>query len=120
MVNAALQRKLAGFVTEGGVRDSEELCQLGLPVFASNVCIQGTSKRVDGAGSLGSSVVLGNLVVRTGDLLVGDADGVVVIAKEDVDRIVGAGAVREQEERAIVERIRNGESTLNIYKLSEA
>lgn len=117
MGNAALQRGLAGFVTEGGVRDSEELRELGLPVFAANVCIRGTSKRADAAGSLGTSIVLGQVLVRTGDLLVGDADGVVVIARDDVERVVKAGSEREAEEKSIVERIRRGESTMDIYKL---
>lgn len=118
MTSAAIQRGLAGLVTEGGVRDSEELCELGLPVFASKVCIQGTSKRQDAAGSLGTSVVLGAVLVHTGDLLVADADGVVVIAREEVERTIAAGAARASEERAIVERIKRGESTLDIYHLA--
>lgn len=118
MANAAMQQGLAGFVTEGGVRDSEELRELGLPVFANNVCIQGTSKRRDAAGALGTSVMLGAVLVRTGDLLVADADGVVVIADDEVARTVAAGTAREREEREIVERIRRGESTLDIYQLA--
>lgn len=117
MGNAALQRGLAGFVTEGGVRDSDELRELGLPVFASNVCIRGTTKRADAAGSLGTSIVLGDVLVRTGDLLVGDADGVVVIAADQAERVVQSGAAREAEEKAIVQRLRRGESTMDIYKL---
>ena len=117
MANAARARGLAGFVTEGGVRDSEELRRLDWPVFAANVCIQGTSKRPDGAGSIGQSVVMGGVPVQTGDLLVADADGVVIIARADAERVITAGIQREKEELAIVERLVVGERTLDIYQL---
>jgi len=117
MSNAARACGLAGFVTEGGVRDSEELRTLDWPVFAANVCIQGTSKRPDGAGSIGQSVVMGGISVQTGDLLVADADGVVVIARADAQRVITAGIQREKEELAIIERLAKGERTLDIYQL---
>ena len=117
MANAAKERGLAGFVTEGGVRDAEELRALGWPVFTANVCIRGTSKRADGAGSLGSSVLIGEVLVHTGDLVVADADGIVVIARADAERVVTAGQERERAEAAIVERLKRGERTLDIYKL---
>lgn len=117
MANAARACGLVGFVTEGGVRDSEELRKLDWPVFAANVCIQGTSKRPDGAGSIGQSVVMGGVPVQTGDLLVADADGVVVIARADAERVITVGIQREKEELAIVERLAKGERTLDIYQL---
>jgi 4-hydroxy-4-methyl-2-oxoglutarate aldolase len=117
MTNAAQQRKLAGFVTEGGVRDSEELRAMDFPVFAGNVCIRGTGKRLDGAGAVGASIAFGDVIVRSGDLLVGDADGVVVIAQDDVERTLQAGALRASDELSYVQRIRRGESTLEIYGL---
>jgi 4-hydroxy-4-methyl-2-oxoglutarate aldolase len=118
MGNAALGRGLAGFVTEGGVRDAEELRALGLPVFAGNICIRGTSKRQDGAGSLGASALLGDVLVQTGDLLVADADGVVVIARADAEQVIEAGLARDREERDIVARLQRGERTLDIYRLA--
>jgi 4-hydroxy-4-methyl-2-oxoglutarate aldolase len=117
MANAARACGLAGFVTEGGVRDSEELRKLDWPVFAANVCIQGTTKRPDGAGSIGQSVMIGGVLVQTGDLLVADADGVVVIARADAQRVITAGVQREKDELAIVERLLKGERTLDIYQL---
>lgn len=117
MTVASVERGLAGFVTEGGVRDSQELRALGFPVFAANVCMRGTSKRTDGPGSLGQSVVIGDILVNTGDLLVADADGVVVLAAADAARIVEAGEAREREEAAIYEQLRKGGSTMEIYRL---
>lgn len=118
MANAAIERKLAGFVTEGGVRDVEELRGLDWPIFSANVCIRGTSKRDDGQGSLGASALFGEILVKTGDLLVADADGVVVIAAADAERVVAAGEARDEDEKNIVARLKRGESTLDIYKLS--
>lgn len=117
MANAALACGLAGLVTEGGVRDAEETRALGWPIFASNICIRGTSKRPDGAGSVGTSVLIGDILVQTGDLLVGDVDGVVVIARADAQRVVAAGVERERGEREIVAHLKRGERTLDIYKL---
>jgi len=117
MANAAIERGLAGFVTEGGVRDAQELRSLGWPVFAANICIRGTSKRADAPGSLGATALFGEVLVQTGDLLVADADGVLVIPRDDVERVVAAGTQREREEQEYVKRIKRGESTLTIYNL---
>ena len=117
MANAALERGLAGFVTEGGVRDAKELRALGWPVFAANVCIRGTTKLADGAGSLGASILIGDVLIRSGDLLVADADGVVVIASSEAERVVQAGVARERDEHDIVSRLKRGERTLDIYQL---
>jgi 4-hydroxy-4-methyl-2-oxoglutarate aldolase len=118
MGNAARECGLAGFVTEGGVRDAEELRALGLPTFARNICIRGTTKREDGAGALGASALIGDVLVQTGDLLVADADGVVVIARADAGRVIEAGLARERDERDIVARLKRGERTLDIYQLA--
>jgi 4-hydroxy-4-methyl-2-oxoglutarate aldolase len=120
MTNAALERELAGLVTEGGVRDVEELRSLGFPVFTANVCIRGTTKRLDGAGSLGAPLCIGGIAVQSGDLVVADADGVVVIARADAERIVAAGVQREHAEQEIVARLRHGERSLDIYGLPES
>lgn len=117
MATASIERGLAGFVTEGGVRDAQELRELGLPIFAGNICIRGTTKRPDGAGSIGLSLAFGDVLVTTGDLLVGDADGIVVLAAAEVERVVAAGVQREADERQIVTQLQRGERTLEIYNL---
>lgn len=119
MTNAALARELAGFISEGGVRDVEELRALGLAVFAANICIRGTGKRADGAGALGGSVLIGDVLVSTGDLVVADADGVVVLPAASAANIVSKGVEREEKERDIVARLKRGERSLDIYGLPE-
>ncbi|MFM0228450.1 RraA family protein [Paraburkholderia dipogonis] len=119
MANAALARDLAGFISEGGVRDVEELRALGFKVFAANICIRGTGKRADGAGALGGSVRIGDVLVTTGDLVVADADGVVVLPAQNAEKIVAAGMEREAKEKDIVARLKRGERSLDIYGLPE-
>ncbi len=120
MGHAALARKLAGLVIDGGVRDSQELIAMGFPVFASNLCIRGTFKDVRGQGSLGEQILIGEITVESGDLVVGDADGVVVIPRRLVPQVLENARLREEKERVIFSRLARGERTLDIYKFDRA
>jgi 4-hydroxy-4-methyl-2-oxoglutarate aldolase len=117
MATSAVALKLGGLVITGGVRDSLELLELGLPTFSGRICIQGTGKDPDSDGAVGEPVRIGNVTVRKGDLIVGDADGLVVVPAQDAARIVQAGRERDAKEAAILERVRAGEPTLEVYKL---
>jgi len=114
---AAQTRDLAGLVIDGGVRDTVEMAGLGFAVFSRHVNVRGTRKLV--AGALGVPVQVGDVTVRTGDLVVGDADGVVVLPAETTTAIVDAADDRVAKEADIVRRIHAGQSTLSIYGLSE-
>jgi 4-hydroxy-4-methyl-2-oxoglutarate aldolase len=116
---AAIERGLAGLVIAGGVRDRDRLIALGFPVFAATVCIRGTGKDPAGDGVLGGPVTVGDVVVARGDLVRGDADGVVVMPAGDVPAVLAAAAERIEKERDALERLRAGESTLDIYGLNE-
>lgn len=112
---AALARGLAGLVISGGVRDRDALADLGLPVFATGLCIRGTGKDFDAVGSLGERVRIGEVFIERGDLVVGDADGVVVIPRADAEAVLKAGAERDAKEAALMRHIRAGERTLDLY-----
>jgi 4-hydroxy-4-methyl-2-oxoglutarate aldolase len=115
---AAIARGLAGLVIDGGVRDVTRLAELGFPVFAANVCLRGTLKEPASDGRLGEPVVIGTTLVRPGDAVVGDRDGVVVVAAEAVEAAAGAASERLRKEQDVIARLRNGETTLAIYGLS--
>jgi 4-hydroxy-4-methyl-2-oxoglutarate aldolase len=117
LTEAALARGLAGLVIHGGVRDSQRLVELGWPVFAERVCIRGTGKDPAGDGALGQPVRVGDVEIRHGDLVVADADGVVCIAAAHADRVRQLAAERERAEVGYRERLRAGETTLEIYQL---
>jgi 4-hydroxy-4-methyl-2-oxoglutarate aldolase len=114
---AAIARGLAGLVIHGGVRDCARLVELGWPVFAERVCIRGTAKDPHGAGELGEPVVIGEQPVQRGDLVVGDADGVVCIPAARAEEVRGLAESRDEAEAGYLDRIRSGESTLDIYRL---
>jgi 4-hydroxy-4-methyl-2-oxoglutarate aldolase len=115
MSSAALQRRLGGLVIDGCVRDGEILARLGFPVFARGLCIRGTRKEAAAPGALGRAVQLGDVTVSAGDLVVGDADGVVVIPGPTVGATLDAAAAREATESQVIDRIARGEATLDIY-----
>ena len=117
LAEAAIARGLAGLIIHGGVRDSARLVEMGWPVFAERVCIRGTGKDPHGDGELGEPVLIGEQTVRLGDLIVADADGVVVIPAERVAEVQRLSAEREAAEADYLRRIRSGESTLDIYRL---
>jgi 4-hydroxy-4-methyl-2-oxoglutarate aldolase len=117
MTQAAIERKHAGLVIDGGVRDSQRLIALAFPVFSRGICIQGTSKDPSGKGTLRAPIQLGDIVIRYGDLVVGDADGVVIIAQESAADVIEKAHARDAAEAVILERLSRGERTLDIYNL---
>ena len=117
MATAGLARGLAGLVITGGVRDGAALIALGLPTFSAGLSLRGTIKNPQGDGAVGDPVRIGEVVVRRGDLVFGDADGVVVLAPEAAAAAVKAGERRDLEEVSILEKVRAGALTLDVYKL---
>lgn len=81
----ALDAGVAGFVIDGAVRDAPALRDLGLPVFARTVTPAGPYKH--GPGRLQVPVAIGGVVVRPGDIVVGDEDGVVVVPIELAEEV---------------------------------
>lgn len=112
---AAQQRGILGLVLDGGVRDVTELATLEFPVFARHVTVVGTGK--EHPGQLDVPVRAGGVVVRPGDLVVGDADGVIVIPAQDVDRTLDQADARIAAEQRALDAIRAGASTLDYYGL---
>jgi 4-hydroxy-4-methyl-2-oxoglutarate aldolase len=116
MSTAAQVRGLAGLVIDGGVRDGAILAGVGLPVFARGLCIRGTGKDFGARGWINHPTLFGDLTVHPGDLIVGDTDGVVAIPRERAAEVVAAGHLRQAKEASILERLRGGERTLEVYQ----
>lgn len=117
MATAALARSFGGLVITGGVRDSAALIALGLPTFSACISIRGTGKNPKGDGAVGEPVRIGEVVVRKGDLVVGDADGVCILTPDVAAAAVPAARQRDADEIAILENVRAGALTLDVYKL---
>jgi 4-hydroxy-4-methyl-2-oxoglutarate aldolase len=117
MATAARQRGIAGLVISGCVRDVAQLRQLDFPVFSTGTCIRGTVKDPSRPGAIGGRLRLGDVLVAPGDLVVGDADGVVVVPADQAEATVVAGEARERKEAEVMARLRAGATTLEIFGL---
>ena len=97
LLGMARNRGVTGFVTDGLVRDIPGLLEVGLPVFCAGVTANSPAR--NGPGTIGLPVVLGDTVIHSGDIVVGDRDGVVVVPREQTDRVLASlGAIRTAEQ----------------------
>ncbi len=115
-VNANIHRALGcvGTVTNGGVRDLEEVGDLGFHLFASRVLVSHAYVHVV---EVGTPVEVGGLTVRPGDLLHGDQHGVIEIPREIAPELFAAAKRVEERERRIIELCQSAEFSLD--RLSE-
>jgi 4-hydroxy-4-methyl-2-oxoglutarate aldolase len=115
MTEAALARGVRGLVTDGAVRDSRAIREKAFPVFCAAVAVPGTSKK--SAGILNQPIILGEVEVRPGDYIVGDDDGVVIIPAEAMAAVIGSARIRTEKEMLFIEKLRQGESTVDLLNL---
>jgi 4-hydroxy-4-methyl-2-oxoglutarate aldolase len=116
---AAIAAGMGGLVIDGGVRDSARLIEMPLPIFSNGIAIRGTIKGYEATAWLNQPILIGNIRIMPGDLVVGDRDGVVVIASQDVPKTFEAAAAREADEAAKIDKIRQGMRTIDIYGFGE-
>ena len=98
MINACKKLGLGGVVLDAAVRDSEELVELGFPVYSMGTNPNGPTKFVP--GRINWPISCGGIAVNPGDLVVGDADGVVVVEREKAESLLGEAAKKVADERA--------------------
>jgi 4-hydroxy-4-methyl-2-oxoglutarate aldolase len=110
-------RKVAGLVINTGVRDVAELRALGFPVWSAAVSAQGTVKAT--AGAVNVPVVIGGQVIRPGDAILADDDGVMRVRREDVQSGLEASRARLEKEAAAREAFAQGQLGLDRYGLRE-
>lgn len=112
----ALQhRGVRGLVIDAGVRDVADLHAMGFPVWSAAVSAQGTVKATPGAVNV--PITIGGQVIRPGDVLLADDDGVVRVARESAAEAVRAARAREEKEAATRAAFQRGELGLDRYGL---
>ncbi len=106
LIGVAKNRAAAGFVTDGLVRDLDDLETIGLPVYAMGVTPNSPQRR--GPGSVGLPVVCGGVLVATGDVVVGDRDGVVIVPRARLSATLDSLEHVKAMEAVTLERVRGG------------
>lgn len=100
-------RGIAGVILDGLVRDSAELAELGLPIFARGAYPVACGK--GGDGGVNKTVVCGGVTVRPGDIVVADEDGVIVLPADEAETLVTAAENKLEQEQKRIEAIRRGD-----------
>ncbi|MET0173402.1 MAG: 4-carboxy-4-hydroxy-2-oxoadipate aldolase/oxaloacetate decarboxylase [Agrobacterium vaccinii] len=115
LANACLAKGIGGLVTDTGVRDTLQLRDLGFPVFSLSVCIKGTVKETIAA--VNDSIIIGGEIINPGDIIVGDADGLVVVRREDAQESARLSQIREDAEAVYIEAYKQGKSVIEVSNL---
>lgn len=115
---ACMARGIRACVTNGSVRDVDEMVELKFPIYAAGISPRGTMKNHPGWHGLPISV--GDCVVNNGDIVIGDSDGVLVVSPQGIEEVLAKARLQDQKQRDRDERAKNGEALAAILGLSKA
>jgi len=113
--NAAVGRKAAGTVTDGGARDYREIVKLDYPTFCAGLTPYDSQGRMDGK-ERDITIVCGGIRVSPGDLIYGDVDGVVVVPQEMAEEVIEKAWEKVQGENTVREELRAGASVVKTFE----
>jgi regulator of RNase E activity RraA len=107
MISYAQERGLGGIVINGSIRDSGAIARQKLPVYAAGVTHRGPMR--SGPGEIGRTIAIDGMVIEPGDLIIGDADGLLAIPFEQVAEVcVAATAKRDAESKILSDLVAGG------------
>lgn len=113
----AMKLGIAGLVINGCVRDANLIIELGFPVFCRGLSIKGTGKNQP--GKVNTPITIGDVVIQPGDIIVGDRDGLVVVAQGEVESAIASSLAREEKEAGQRQAIEAGATTAELLNLTE-
>lgn len=115
LTTGAQARGIAGLVIDACIRDVGALERLAFPVFSIGVALPGATKA--GPGRIGTTAMVGDVAISTGDIIVGDSDGVVAIPADTVESVRAAGNARATKESGYFDELRAGRTTIELLGL---
>lgn len=108
----AVRKGIEGVVSDGNVRDVDRISELDFPVFGRAVSQSGATKKTP--GSVNVPVSVGGVVVRPGDIVVGDADGITVVPQHRAEETIEALQEKTEAEERIRERLAEGDELFDV------
>jgi len=108
-------RGVVALIIDAGVRDVPDLRAMQFPVWAKLISAKGTTK--NGPGSVNVPIQCAGVYVHPGGIIVADPDGVVVVSAESAESVANSARGRHEHEQRVRERLKRGESTLDILGL---
>jgi 4-hydroxy-4-methyl-2-oxoglutarate aldolase len=115
LVTQAKQRGVAALLVDAAVRDTEDLRELGVPIWARWIRVKGAIKTE--VGKIDEPVEVGGATIRPGDTVVLDADGAVVVRQERVDEVLAASRARLEQEAVKRAKLQAGELSYDLDNL---
>lgn len=106
MTSYAITRRIGGFVIDGAIRDLDVIAAGDLPVYAAGVTHRGPYK--DGPGEINVPISIDGMVIHPGDLMVGDADGVLCVPYDAVQEVLAAARAKSAAEHKTLADIADG------------
>jgi 3-hexulose-6-phosphate synthase/6-phospho-3-hexuloisomerase len=114
---SALIKGLAGVVIDGAVRDLDDLVKMDFPIFSRHISSNAGDPK--GFGEIGAEIVCGNQKIKTGDWIIGDDSGVVVVPQEIAQEIANRALDVKEHENRIREEIKSGGSLGTVVKVKK-
>lgn len=108
MIAYAEARGLAGLIINGAIRDTDAVGQGNFPVYAAGVTHRGPYR--DGPGEIGGPIALDGMVINPGDLVLGDADGILAVPAAEAHSILAAARTKKDAEDMTLAKVRSGQS----------
>ena len=113
------KRGAAGVVTDGAFRDSPSIADIGLPAFAAAMNAH-SNKTVHHPSEIQVPIACGEVAVLPGDIIVGDAEGVVVVPAQIAEEVAQVAVEAEARETFLLKKIQSGASIVGTYPPDES
>ncbi len=115
--HSAKQKKLAGVVIDGAIRDLDDIVKIDIPIYSRYIAPNAGEPK--GLGEIGAEISCGGQKIRTGDWIIGDDSGLVVVPQEIAQEITNRALDVKEHENRIREEIKSGSSLETVVKVKK-